>query len=113
MGIRKTIASTNLVLPGLGALEALSLRADLLLVLLLPLLGLLLGDLAGLEALADHPELLLEVHDLVLAGVGALLGPGEVTLDHGELAGDLVVLDVRLLDHLLGLLDLVLQDVNS
>ena len=37
---------------------------DLLLVLLLPLLRLLLGHLEGLQVLADHAELLLQVNDL-------------------------------------------------
>ena len=50
---------------------------------------LLLRDLEGLEVVADHPELLLQLHDLGLAGLGSLLRALEVGLHHGELPGDL------------------------
>ena len=50
---------------------------------------LLLGDLEGLQVVSDDAELLLELDDLGLAGLGALLSALEVSLNHGELAGDL------------------------
>ena len=50
---------------------------------------LLLGDLEGLQVVSDDAELLLELDDLGLAGLGALLSALEVGLNHGELAGDL------------------------
>ena len=50
---------------------------------------LLLGDLEGLQVVSDDAELLLELDDLGLAGLGALLSALEVGLNHGQLAGDL------------------------
>ena len=50
---------------------------------------LLLGDLERLEVVADNPELLLELDNLGLAGLGALLSPLEVGLNHGQLSGNL------------------------
>ena len=50
---------------------------------------LLLGDLEGLEVVSDDPQLLLQLHDLGLAGLGPLLRALQVGLNHGQLAGDL------------------------
>merc|ERR1711962_255844 len=58
---------------GLSLLQLGGESLDLLLVPMLPLVGLLLRDLEGLEVVSDNPQLLLQLDDLVLGGVGALL----------------------------------------
>ena len=90
-----------------------SVKPDLFLVFLLSLLSFLLGNLKSLQILPDHSQLLLKINDFRLPRLGSLLGPHEVALYHGELPGHLVVLDVALLHHLLGLLQLVLRYFNS
>ena len=47
---------------------------DLLLVSFLPLVGLLLRHLEGLEVVGHHPQLLFQLEDLCLANVCSLLG---------------------------------------
>merc|ERR1719275_303842 len=76
---------------GLGLLQLGSQGLDLLLVGLLPLVGLLLGHLQGLEVVGHNPQLLLQLKDLGLTDVSALLGLLEVGLAGGKLLGNLVV----------------------
>merc|ERR1719295_2426564 len=64
------------------SLEALHQDLDLLFVFLLPLLGLLLSDLEGLQVLSDHPQLFLKVDNLGLASLSSFLSALEVALDH-------------------------------
>ena len=50
---------------------------------------LLFGHLEGLQVVADNSQLLLELHNLGLSGLGSLLSPLEISLNHGELSGHL------------------------
>ena len=80
---------------------------DLLLVGLLPLVSLLLGNLGAvsnhlrlkskthlerLEVVGDHPQLLLQLEDLGLAHVGALLRLLQLRLAGRKLLGNLKIL---------------------
>merc|ERR1719362_1322943 len=76
---------------GLGLLQFGSQGLDLLLVGLLPLVGLLLGHLQGLQVVRHNPQLLLQLEDLGLTDVSALLSLLEVGLTGSQLLGDLIV----------------------
>merc|ERR1719391_1971648 len=82
---------------------------DLLLVGLLPLVGLLLRNLQRLEVVGNNPQLLLQLQDLGLSHISALLGLLQLGLAVGELLGDLVVGSVGCLGLLPRLLQLLLQ----
>merc|ERR1719201_2902272 len=97
---------------GLGLLQLGSQGLDLLLVGLLPLVGLLLGHLQGLEVVGHNPQLLLQLKDLGLTDVSALLGLLEVGLAGGKLLGDLVVGGVGGLGLLPRLLQVLLKACN-
>merc|ERR1740128_478555 len=94
---------------GLGLLQLGGQGLDLFLVGLLTLVGLLLGHLQGLQVVADNAQLLLQLHDLGLAGLGTLLSALKLALNLGQLLGDLVVLFVSVLSLVPGLLQLVLK----
>merc|ERR1712012_1239230 len=94
---------------GEGLFELLGEGLDLLLVGLLPLVGLLLGNFERLEVVGNNSQLLLELHDLGLSGLGSLLGPLEVGLALLELLGDLLVLSVGFLGLVSGLLEFILE----
>merc|ERR1719180_382750 len=64
---------------------------DLLLVGGLPLVGLLLGHLQGLQVVCHNPQLLLQLDDLDLTHLSALLGPLQVSLSLDEFLLHLVV----------------------
>ncbi|GMR56053.1 hypothetical protein PMAYCL1PPCAC_26248 [Pristionchus mayeri] len=98
---------------GLGLLQSGGQSADLLLVRVLALEGLLLGDLERLEVVTDDAELLLELDDLVLSGLSTLLSALKISLNHGQLTGDLIVFAVGLLSEHLGLLELRLDGVGA
>merc|ERR1711887_21797 len=90
---------------------------DLLLVGLLPLVGLLLGNLQRLEVVGNNPQLLLQLEDLGLSHISSLLGLLKLGLTSGELLGCLGLLP-RLLqlllkhsDPLLVLLSLALENL--
>merc|ERR1719275_27061 len=76
---------------GLGLLQLGSQGLDLLLVGLLPLVGLLLGHLQGLEVVGHHPQLLLQLEDLGLTHICALLSLLKIGLTCGKLLSNLVV----------------------
>merc|ERR1740128_1298943 len=94
---------------GLGLLQLGGQGLDLFLVGLLTLVGLLLGHLQGLQVVADNAQLLLQLHDLGLAGLGTLLSALKLALNLGQLLGNLVVLFVSVLSLVPGLLQLVLK----
>merc|ERR1719222_1159996 len=94
---------------GLGLLQLGSQGLDLLLVGLLPLVGLLLGHLQGLQVVRHNPQLLLQLEDLGLTDVSALLGLLEVRLTSSQLLGNLVVGCVGGLGLLPRLLQVLLQ----
>merc|ERR1740128_713740 len=94
---------------GLGLLQLGGQGLDLFLVGLLTLVGLLLGHLQGLQVVADNAQLLLQLHDLGLAGLGTLLSALKLALNLGQLLGDLVVLFVSVLSLVPCLLQLVLK----
>merc|ERR1719275_108860 len=94
---------------GLGLLQLGSQGLDLLLVGLLPLVGLLLGHLEGLQVVRHNPQLLLQLEDLGLTDVSALLGLLEVGLTSSQLLGNLVVGGVGGLGLLPRLLQVLLQ----
>merc|ERR1712127_693172 len=74
---------------------------------------LLLGDLQGLEVVAHNSELLLELYNLGLSSLGTFLGSLQISLDHGQLTGNLLVFLVCLLGDQLGLSQLCLQDGHT
>merc|ERR1719357_947527 len=82
---------------------------DLLLVGLLPLVRLLLSYLERLEVVGDNPQLLLQLEDLGLTHVGALLRLLQLGLAGGQLLRNLIVVSVGGLSLLPGLLELLLQ----
>merc|ERR1719391_1209575 len=82
---------------------------DLLLVGLLPLVCLLLRNLQGLEVVGNDPQLLLQLEDLGLSPISALLGLLQLGLAVGQLLGDLVVGSVGCLGLLPCFLQLLLQ----
>merc|ERR1740128_969036 len=94
---------------GLGLLRLGGQGLDLFLVGLLTLVGLLLGHLQGLQVVADNAQLLLQLHDLGLAGLGTLLSALKLALNLGQLLCNLVVLFVSVLSLVPGLLQLVLK----
>merc|ERR1712226_1079298 len=85
---------------------------DLLLVGLLPLVGLLLSNLERLEVVGDHPQLLLQLEDLGLSHIGALLGLLKLGLAGRKLLCHLVVGGVGSLSLLPCLLELLLQNCD-
>merc|ERR1719222_1475303 len=94
---------------GLSLLQLGSQGLDLLLVGLLPLVGLLLGHLQGLQVVRHNPQLLLQLEDLGLTDISALLGLLEVGLTGSQLLGDLIVGCVGGLGLLSCLLQVLLQ----
>ncbi|GMT02254.1 hypothetical protein PENTCL1PPCAC_24428, partial [Pristionchus entomophagus] len=98
---------------GLGLLQSGGQGADLLLVRVLSLESLLLRHLERLEVVTDDAELLLELDDLAATNLGTLLSALKISLNHGELTGDLVVFAVGLLGEHLGLLELRLDGVGA
>merc|ERR1711990_781597 len=95
---------------GLGLLQLGAQGLDLLLVGLLPLVSLLLGNLQRLEVVGDDPQLLLQLEDLGLSHIGALLGLLELRLAGGKLLGNLIVGGVGSLSLLPCLLELLLEN---
>merc|ERR1719249_259544 len=93
----------------LGLLQLGAQSLDLLLVGLLPLVGLLLRNLQRLEVVGNNPQLLLQLEDLGLSHISALLGLLQLGLAVGELLGDLVVGSVGRLGLLPRLLELLLK----
>merc|ERR1719391_397937 len=93
----------------LGLLQLGAQGLDLLLVGLLPLVGLLLCNLQGLEVVGNDPQLLLQLEDLGLSHISALLGLLQLGLAVGQLLGDLVIGSVGCLGLLPCLLQLLLQ----
>merc|ERR1719391_710376 len=93
----------------LGLLQLGAQSLDLLLVGLLPLVGLLLRNLQGLEVVGNDPQLLLQLEDLGLSHISALLGLLQLGLAVGQLLGDLVIGSVSSLSLLPRLLELLLQ----
>merc|ERR1719361_3251819 len=91
-----------------SGLSLLQLRAeclDLLLVGLLTLVGLLLGNLQRLEVVGDDPQLLLQLKDLSLSHISALLGLLQRLLQFLLKSSDpLLVLVGLALENLLGAL---------
>merc|ERR550525_1389315 len=77
--------------PGLGLLQLGGQSLDLLLVSLLSGIGLLLGNLEGLQVVGHNPQLLLKLQDLGLSGVGSLLSLLQVRLAVCELLGNVLV----------------------
>merc|ERR1711990_500121 len=95
---------------GLGLFQLGAQGLDLLLVGLLPLVSLLLGNLQRLEVVGDDPQLLLQLEDLGLSHIGALLGLLKLRLAGGKLLGNLVVGGVGSLSLLPCLLELLLEN---
>merc|ERR1719184_47199 len=83
--------------PCLSLLQLGSQVLDLLLVASLPLVGLLLGHLQGLQVVGHNPQLLLQLNNLDLSNLSSLLGPLQVGLSLSEFLLHLVVLFVRIL----------------
>merc|ERR1719192_2569401 len=94
---------------GLGLLQLGGRRLDLLLVRLLPLVGLLLGNLQGLEVVGHHPELLLQLQDLLLSNIGSLLRLLQVAAASSKILGNLLISSVGSLGLVPGILQILLQ----
>merc|ERR1719167_1758801 len=94
---------------GLGLLQLGAQGLDLLLVGLLPLVGLLLSHLEGLQVVGNNPQLFLQLNDLVLTDISALLSLLKVSLAGGQLLGYIVIGSVSCLGLLTSLLQLLLQ----
>merc|ERR1719474_2008627 len=73
------------------------------------LVRLLLSHLERLEVVGDNPQLLLQLEDLGLTHVGALLRLLKLGLAGGQLLRNLIVVSVSCLSLLPGLLELLLQ----
>merc|ERR1719433_401928 len=102
--------------PGLSLLQLGGQSLDLLLVSLLSGVGLLLGNLQGLEVVGDDSQLLLQLEDLGLTSIGSLLSLLQVRLAVGKLLGDILVGGVSSLSLVPGLLqleDLGLTSIGS
>jgi len=82
---------------------------DLLLELLLPLHGLLGGQLELLHVLSDHLELLLNALELALGELGPLNGSLQLLLLDAELPGQLIQLLLIVRGHLGGLPQVLVQ----
>merc|ERR1719210_3308063 len=95
--------------PSLRLLQLGAQSLDLLLVGLLPLVRLLLSHLERLEVVGDNPQLLLQLEDLGLTHVGALLRLLQLGLAGGQLLRNLIVVVVGGFSLLPGLLELLLQ----
>merc|ERR1719454_1832266 len=94
---------------GLGLFQLGAQGLDLLLVGLLPLVSLLLGNLQRLEVVGDDPQLLLQLKDLSLSHISALLGLLQLSLAVGKLLGNLIVSGVGCLSLLPRLLQFLLK----
>merc|ERR1712073_223649 len=94
---------------GLSLLQLGGQRLDLLLVRLLPLVGLLLGHLQGLEVVGHHPELLLQLQDLLLSNIGSLLRLLQVAIASSKILGNLLISSVGSLGLVPGILEILLQ----
>merc|ERR1719410_2117560 len=79
---------------------------DLIFVECLPLVGFVLGHLQGLEVVGHDLQLLLQLDDLELPGGCSLLAHLQVPLALSHLLLGVVILPVRVLGHLLRLLQL-------
>merc|ERR1719517_254032 len=84
-------------------------RLDLLLVRLLPLVGLLLGHLQRLEVVGHHPELLLQLQDLLLSNISSLLCLLQVAVASSKILGNLLISSVSSLSLVPGILQILLQ----
>merc|ERR1712203_1137376 len=82
---------------------------DVLLVGLLPLVGLLLCHLEGLQVVGDHPQFFLQLHDMCLPSLSSFLSPLKIGLTLDQLLGDLLVGGVRVLGRSAGSLQVGLQ----
>merc|ERR1711997_1369429 len=94
---------------GLGLLQLGGEGLDLLLVAGLSLVGFVLRDLQRLEVGGDNSQLLLQLDDLHLSGLGPLLSSLQLRLNLLESLLDFVVLLVSLLGLVPGVLQLFLQ----
>merc|ERR550534_258898 len=83
--------------PSFSLLQLGSQGLDLLLVGGLPLVGLLLGDLQGLQVVCHNPQLLLQLDNLDLTNLCPLLSPLQVSLSLHKLLLHLVILLVCIL----------------
>merc|ERR1719460_3185752 len=83
--------------PSFSLLQLGSQGLDLLLVGGLPLVGLLLGHLEGLQVVCHHPQLLLQLNNLDLPNLRSLLCPLQVSLSLHKLLLHLVILLVCIL----------------
>merc|ERR1711915_517653 len=82
---------------------------DLLLVGLLPLVGLLLSHLQGLQVVGNNSQLLLKLHNLGLTSFSTLLSTVEICLTLLQLLGHLLILAVGILSLVSGVLQLLLE----
>ena len=98
--------------PGLGLLQLGGQGLDLLFVADLPLVGLLLGHLQGLEVVGHHPQLLLQLDDLDLPNLSSFLCPLQIGLSLSEFLLNFVVLLVCVLCLVPGRLQLLLEMLN-
>ena len=98
--------------PGLGLLQLGSQVLDLLLVGGLPLVGLLLRHLQGLQVVGHHPQLLLQLDDLDLPNLSSFLCPLQIGLSLSEFLLNFVVLLVCVLCLVPGRLQLLLEMLN-
>merc|ERR1712241_615672 len=94
---------------GLGLLQLGGQRLDLLLVRLLPLVSLLLGHLQGLEVVGHHPELLLQLQNLLLPNISSLLRLLQIAVTICKILGNLLISSVSSLGLVPGILQILLQ----
>merc|ERR1719507_1631602 len=97
---------------GLGLLQLGSQRLDLLLVGLLPVVGLLLGNLKGLQVVSNNPQLLLQLQNLGLSNISTLLSLLKVRLAGCQLLSNLVIGGISSFSLLTGLLQVLLKHNN-
>merc|ERR1719507_506950 len=95
---------------GLGLLQLGGQRLDLLLVCLLPVVGLLLGNLKGLQVVSNNPQLLLQLQNLGLSNISTLLSLLKVRLTGRQLLSNLVIGGISSFSLLTGLLQVLLQE---
>ena len=103
----------GLLPPVLRPLELVEQLQDVVLRPLLPLDRLLLPHLQQLEVGAHHPQLLLNVLDLLLGPLGPLVPPRTVGLERRKFSGDVVELVFRVGESDLGLGQLLVQAVDA
>merc|ERR1719264_2276918 len=95
---------------GLSLLQLGSQRLDLLLVGLLPVVGLLLSNLKGLQVVSNNPQLLLQLQNLGLSNISTLLSLLKVRLTGCQLLSNLVIGGISSFSLLTGLLQVLLQE---